>query len=84
MEKKNYETLLTNEECSKAIDMGDFYRVPCDKRTLNYDNYLSKGIDRNGLSEFNSNNTKLLSIDETVDKLFSIDEVKEALRNYKK
>ena len=82
--EKNYETLLTNEECSKAIDMGDCYRVPCDKRTLNYDNYLSKGIDRNGLSEFNSNNTKLLSIDETVDKLLSIDEVKEALRNYKK
>lgn len=75
--EKTYETLLTNEECSKAIDMGDFYRVPADKRDLNYDNYLSKGTKRNGLTEFNSNNTRLLTIDETVKKLLSLKEIVE-------
>ena len=70
--EKTYETLLTNEECSKAIDMGDFYKVPADKRDLNYDNYLSIGTDRNGLTEFNSNNTNLLTIEETVNKLMTI------------
>lgn len=73
--EKIYETLLTNEECSKAIDMSDFYRVPCDKRDLNYDNYLSKGMDRNGLTEFNSNNTDLLTIDETIEKLLTLSEI---------
>lgn len=75
--EKTYETLLTNEECAKAIDMGDFYRVPADKRNLNYDNYLSKGTERNGLTEFNSNNTVLLSVEETVEKLLSIQDIKE-------
>ena len=73
--EKTYETLLTNEKCSKAIDMGDLYRVPADKRDLNYDNYLCKGTGRNGLTEFNSNNTKLLTIDETIKKLLTIDEI---------
>ncbi|WP_028043331.1 polysaccharide biosynthesis protein [Candidatus Stoquefichus massiliensis] len=75
--EKTYETLLTNEECSKAIDMGDFYRVPADKRDLNYDNYLSKGTNRNGLTEFNSDNTQLLTIDETVEKLLSLKDIVE-------
>lgn len=81
--EKTYETLLTNEECSKAIDMGDFYRVPADKRDLNYDNYLCKGTDRNGLTEFNSNNTKLLTIEETVDKLLTLKEIKEEVENWR-
>lgn len=80
--EKTYETLLTNEECSKAIDMGDFYRVPADKRDLNYDNYLSKGTDRNGLTEFNSNNTNLLTIDETVKKLLSLKEIQEEVEKW--
>lgn len=80
--EKTYETLLTNEECSKAIDMGDFYRVPADKRDLNYDNYLSKGTDRNGLTEFNSNNTKLLTIDQTVDKLLTLKEIQEEVKKW--
>ena len=80
--EKTYETLLTNEECSKAIDMGDFYRVPADKRDLNYDNYLSKGTDRNGLTEFNSNNTKLLTIDQTVEKLLTLNEIKEEVNKW--
>ena len=64
--EKMYETLLTNEECANAIDMGNYYRVPCDKRGLNYDSYFSKGdAARNTLTEFNSNNTQLLTVEET-------------------
>ncbi len=61
--EKMYETLLTNEECAKAMDMGNFYRVPSDKRDLNYDKYFSQGdTERNVLSEFNSNNTVILNV----------------------
>lgn len=81
--EKTYETLLTNEECTKAIDMGNFYRVPCDKRDLNYDNYYSKGIMRNGLTEFNSNNTNLLTVEETMNKLMSIKEVADEVKKLK-
>ena len=64
--EKVYETLLTNEECAKAIDMGDFYRVPADNRSLNYDRYVNDGnTERNPLTEFNSNNTRLLNVEET-------------------
>lgn len=80
--EKTYETLLTNEECSKAIDMGNFYRVPADKRDLNYDNYLSIGSERNGLTEFNSNNTNLLTVEETIEKLLSLKEIKEEVRKW--
>ena len=68
-----YETLLTNEECAHAIDMGNFYRVPCDKRGLNYEKYFSKGdTERNTLIEFNSNNTQLLTVEETKEKIASL------------
>lgn len=80
--EKKYETLLTNEECSKAVDLGNFYRVPCDKRDLNYDNYLSKGVNRNGLTEFNSDNTRHLNVEETIKKLMSIPEIKSELEQY--
>lgn len=71
--EKMYETLLTNEECAKAIDMGKFYRVPADTRGLNYDKYFSKGdTERNTLTEFNSNNTKLLTVEQVKDKLLSL------------
>ena len=64
--EKMYETLLTNEECAKAIDMGDFYRVQADNRGLNYDKYFKEGDDkRNTLTEFNSNNTRRLNLEET-------------------
>lgn len=64
--EKMYETLLTNEECAKAVDMGDFYRVPADNRGLNYDKYFKEGDDtRNTLTEFNSNNTRRLNLEET-------------------
>ena len=71
--EKMYETLLTNEECAHAIDMGNFYRVPCDKRGLNYDKYFTQGnTERTKLSEFNSNNTKLLTVEETKEKIASL------------
>lgn len=81
--EKMYETLLTNEECARAVDMGNFYRVPCDKRDLNYDSFLINGTDRNGITEFNSNNTKLLDVEETKRKLLELKEMQEALKKYK-
>ena len=81
--EKTYETLLTNEECTNAIDMGNFYRVPCDKRDLNYDKYLNEGTERNGLTEFNSNNTNLLSIKETMDKLLTLTYIKDEVTNWR-
>lgn len=78
--EKMYETLLTNEECAGAIDMGDFYRVPCDKRGLNYDKYFTHGnSDRNVFNEFNSNNTRLLNVEETMEKIASLSYIKSVL-----
>lgn len=78
--EKMYETLLTNEECANAIDLGNFYCVPCDKRGLNYDKYFTIGdAQRNTLTEFNSNNTRLLTVDEVREKLLSLDYIKEEL-----
>lgn len=71
--EKMYETLLTNEECANAIDMGDFYRVPSDKRSLNYDKYFNEGdTERIELTEFNSHNTLLLNVEETKEKIASL------------
>lgn len=81
--EKTYETLLTDEECFHAIDMGNFYRVPCDKRDLNYDKYLNVGTERSGLTQFNSNNTKLLSVEETMEKLMSIKEISDEVKQWK-
>ncbi|MBO7525186.1 MAG: polysaccharide biosynthesis protein [Clostridia bacterium] len=79
--EKMYETLLTNEECAHAIDMGNFYRVPCDKRGLNYDKYFNKGDEnRNPLTEFNSNNTKLLNVEETKAKIASLSYIQEEMK----
>ena len=78
--EKMYETLLTNEECINAIDMGDFYRVPCDKRDLNYDKYFNDGnLDRNSLSEFDSNNTELLTVEQVKEKLLNIDYIRDEI-----
>ncbi len=79
--EKMYETLLTNEECANAIDLGNFYRVPCDKRGLNYDKYFSCGdVKRNTLTEFNSNNTTILSLEQTKEKIASLKYIQEELR----
>ena len=75
-----YETLLTNEECASAIDLGNFYRVPCDKRGLNYDKYFSQGdARRNTVTEFNSNNTKLLDIEQTKAKIANLAYIQDEL-----
>ncbi len=79
--EKMYETLLTNEECANAIDLGNFYRVPCDKRGLNYDKYFKQGdVERNPLTEFNSNNTQLLTVEETKAKIASLTYIQEELK----
>ena len=83
--EKMYETLLTNEECANAIDLGNFYRVPCDKRDLNYDKYFSVGnTERNVLTEFNSSNTELLDVEQVKEKLLTLDYIKQELSNREK
>jgi len=78
--EKMYETLLTNEECANAVDMGDFYRVPCDNRGLNYDKYFKDGdADRNPLTEFNSSNTELLNVEQVKEKLLSLQYIRDEL-----
>jgi len=83
--EKLYETLLTNEECSKAIDLGNFYRVPADNRGLNYDKYFIEGDEkRNILTEFNSNNTRLLNVEETKAKIASLSYIQDQLAQWGK
>ena len=83
--EKMYETLLTNEECANAIDMGNFYTVPCDKRDLNYAKYFLKGdTNRNLLTEFNSNNTQLLNTEQVVEKLLSLDYIQDIISSVPK
>jgi len=78
--EKMYETLLTNEECANAIDLGSFYKVPADKRNLNYEKYVEKGdSNRNILTEFNSSNTQLLDVGQVKEKLLGIQYVRDAL-----
>ena len=81
--EKMYETLLTNEECASAVDMGNFYRVPCDKRDLNYDKYFKDGdIKRNPLTEFNSNNTELLNVEQVKEKLLELEYIQNELADW--
>ena len=80
-----YETLLTNEECANAIDLGNFYRVPSDKRDLNYDKYFKEGdTQRNVLTEFNSSNTDLLNVEQVQEKLLSLQYIRDELAAWKK
>ena len=78
--EKMYETLLTNEECANAVDMGNFYRVPSDKRGLNYDKYFKDGdTERNPLTEFNSHNTELLNVEQVKEKLLTLQYIRDEL-----
>lgn len=82
--EKMYETLLTNEECAHALDMGNFYRVPADKRDLNYDKYFKDGDqERTKLSEFNSNNTQLLTVEQTKEKLLTLSYIRDELESWR-
>lgn len=79
--EKLYETLLTNEECAKAIDEGNFYRVPADNRDLNYDKYFTDGnVQRNVLTEFNSDNTTRLNVEQVKEKLLSLEYIQNELK----
>lgn len=79
--EKLYETLLTNEECAKAVDMGNFYRVPADNRSLNYDKYFTVGnSERAGIKEFNSDNTRRLNLAETKQILENLEYIQNELK----
>ncbi|WP_279006542.1 polysaccharide biosynthesis protein [Thomasclavelia cocleata] len=80
--ERMYETLLTDEECANAIDLGNFYQVPADKRDLNYDKYFVERIEKNRLTQFNSNNTKLMNIEEVKNKLLEVKLVQEELSDW--
>ncbi len=83
--EKMYETLLTNEECARAIDEGKFFRVPADQRDLNYEKYFHVGNKgRSRLSEFNSNNTNILNVEEVKEKLLSLRYIQEQLEEWRK
>jgi UDP-glucose 4-epimerase len=82
--EKMYETLLTNEECSRAIDLGSFYRVPADNRDLNYGKYFEEGnISREVLSEYNSNNTQILNLEQVKEKVLSLEYIRSELEVYR-
>lgn len=79
--EKMYETLLTNEECAKAEDMGNFYRVPADNRTLNYDKFFTEGdAKRVTLTEFNSDNTTRLDLEQTKAKIANLEYIQNELK----
>ena len=78
--EKMYETLLTNEECAHAIDLGDFYRVPADQRDLNYDKYFKVGDEeRKTVTEFDSSNTNLMTVYQVKEKLLTLSYIQEEL-----
>jgi UDP-N-acetylglucosamine 4,6-dehydratase len=82
--EKLYETLLTNEECANVVDMGNFYRVPADKRDLNYDKYFVEGnVEREHIIEYNSNNTTILTVEQVKQKLLEIQYVKDELGDWR-
>jgi UDP-glucose 4-epimerase len=81
--EKMYETLLTNEECAYAVDMGNFYRVPADRRDLNYEKYFSKGIrTETELKQLNSDNVVRLSTDQVKEKLLELKYVQNELAQW--
>ena len=82
--EKMYETLLTREECAKAVDMGNFYRVPADNRDLNYDKFFTEGdVKTVTIEEFNSDNAYRLSLEETKAKITSLEYIQEELAKKK-
>ena len=79
--EKMYETLLTNEECAKAIDLGGFYRVPADNRGLNYDKYFIKGqVHTQADEDYTSHNTRRLDVEGTIKKIMTTEYIQEALK----
>lgn len=80
--EKMYETLCTNEEMAKAVDLGDFYRVPADLRDLNYSKYVDNFGHRVDCEQYNSDNTRLLNVKQMKELLLTLDYVKDELADY--
>lgn len=81
--EKMYETLLTKEECARAEDLGNFFRVPADKRDLNYEKYFSEGIPEfSRLSEFNSDNTIRLDVKQVKEKLLTLQYIRDEISEW--
>ena len=79
--EKLYETLVTREEMAKAVDMGDYYRIPCDPRDLNYDKFVVKGEVHTMADEsYTSHNTERLDVEGTVKKILTTEYVQNALK----
>lgn len=78
--EKLFETLMTNEECIRSIDMGNYFKVVPDGRDLNYDKFFVKGeVNTMANEAYTSHNTKKLTVDETVKKILTTDYVKSKL-----
>jgi UDP-N-acetylglucosamine 4,6-dehydratase len=76
--EKLYETLVTREEMAKSIDMGNYYRIPCDARDLNYDKYFIEGEEKiSAYEDYHSHNTHRLSLEEMKKLLLKLDVIKE-------
>ncbi|WP_097014272.1 polysaccharide biosynthesis protein [Anaerocolumna aminovalerica] len=81
--EKLYETLLTKEEHAVARDMGDYYKIPADKRDLNYDKYFVEGNQKlSSEGEYNSHNTERLNVEQIKKKLLQLDYVREQLESW--
>jgi UDP-glucose 4-epimerase len=82
--EKLYETLCTREEMAKAIDLGNFYKIPADNRDLNYGKYFETGDTKtSALEDYNSHNTQRLNVEEIKEKLLTLDYIQEELKIYK-
>lgn len=77
-----YETLCTSEEMSKAEDLGNFYRIPADIRDLNYSLYVNRFGHRLDVPDYNSDNARLLNVEQMKELLFSLDYVRERLDEF--
>lgn len=78
--EKLYETLVTREEMAKSIDMGDYYRIPCDNRDLNYDNYFSRGNEGIAkIEDYHSHNTTQLDTEGMTKLLLKLEFINEDL-----
>jgi UDP-glucose 4-epimerase len=76
--EKLYETLVTREEMAKSEDMGNYFRIPCDSRDLNYDKYFVEGEEKiSKFEDYNSHNTRRLDLEGMKELLLRLDEIKE-------
>ena len=83
--EKLYETLLTKEEMVKAVDMGEYYRIPADTRDLNYTKFFEEGEKVvTEASEYHSHNTHRLNEDELTELLLNLREIQDDLKEFQK